>query len=84
MQESFRNEQGNVLYPDVVIHLPGERNIRADSKVSLVAYDRYVSATLQQVQQQALQEHIMSIEKSTWMNWLPNNTTVSRVPWILS
>ena len=63
MQESFRNEQGNVLYPDVVIHLPGERNIIVDSKVSLVAYDRYVSATSQQVQQQALQEHIMSIKK---------------------
>ena len=56
-------EQGNVLYPDVVIHLPGERNIIVDSKVSLVAYDRYVSATSQQVQQQALQEHIMSIKK---------------------
>jgi DNA recombination protein RmuC len=63
MQESFRNEQGNVLYPDVVIHLPGERNIIVDSKVSLVAYDRYVSATSQQVQQQALQEHILSIKK---------------------
>lgn len=45
MQESFRNEQGSVLYPDVVIHLPGERNIIVDSKVSLVAYDRYVSAS---------------------------------------
>ena len=63
MQESFRNEQGNVLYPDVVIHLPGERNIIVDSKVSLVAYDRYVSAASQQLQQQALQEHIMSIKK---------------------
>ncbi|HNR28347.1 MAG TPA: DNA recombination protein RmuC [Bacteroidales bacterium] len=63
MQESFRNEQGNVLYPDVVIHLPGERNIIVDSKVSLVAYDRYVSAASQQLQQQALQEHILSIKK---------------------
>ena len=63
MQESFRNEQGSVLYPDVVIHLPGERNIIVDSKVSLVAYDRYVSASSQEVQQQALQEHMVSMKK---------------------
>ncbi|MDD4434898.1 MAG: DNA recombination protein RmuC [Bacteroidales bacterium] len=63
MQESFRNEQGNMLYPDVVIHLPGERNIIVDSKVSLVAYDRYVSASSQQEQQQALQEHMVSVKK---------------------
>ncbi|HOR11817.1 MAG TPA: DNA recombination protein RmuC, partial [Bacteroidales bacterium] len=63
MQESFRNEQGNMLYPDVVIHLPGERNIIVDSKVSLVAYDRYVSASSQEEQQQALQEHMVSVKK---------------------
>ncbi len=63
MQESFRNEQGNVLYPDVVIHLPGERIIIVDSKVSLVAYERYVSAASQEVQLQALQEHMVSLKK---------------------
>jgi len=63
MQESFRNEQGNMLYPDVVIHLPGERNIIVDSKVSLVAYDRYVSASSQEEQQQALQKHMVSVKK---------------------
>lgn len=63
MQESFRNEQGNTLYPDVVIHLPGERTIIVDSKVSLVAYERYVSAISQEAQQQALQEHMVSMKK---------------------
>ena len=63
LQESFRNEHGNVLYPDIVIHLPGERIIIVDSKVSLVGYERYVSATSEEVQLQGLQEHMVSLKK---------------------
>ena len=63
MQESFRNEQGNILYPDVVIHLPGERVIVVDSKVSLVAYERYVSGASAEEQQPALTEHLLSMKK---------------------
>ena len=63
MQESFRTEQGNILYPDVVIHLPGERVIIVDSKVSLVAYERYASGNSAEEQHPALTEHMVSMKK---------------------
>ena len=63
MQESFRTEQGSILYPDVVIHLPGERVIIVDSKVSLIAYERYASGVSANEQQPALTEHLVSMKK---------------------
>jgi DNA recombination protein RmuC len=40
MQEPFRTSAGSCFYPYAVVHLPGERIIILDSKVSLLAYDR--------------------------------------------
>ncbi len=43
-QESFRDEEGNIKRPDVVVRLPQGRTIIIDSKVSLNDYDRYIKA----------------------------------------
>ena len=37
--------EGRVQRPDVIIHLPQEKHIILDSKVSLISYDRFLSAT---------------------------------------
>ena len=58
LQNSVRNAEGQLLIPDVVIHLPGGRNVVVDSKVSLIAYERYFSADTEDQAAMALAQHI--------------------------
>jgi DNA recombination protein RmuC len=44
IQESYTTEEGNRRRPDVIVNLPEEKKIIIDSKVSLVDYERLVSA----------------------------------------
>lgn len=61
LQASLKDPSGKQLRPDVLIKLPGARTIIVDSKVSLLAYDRYVAAATQEEQQVALKEHLQSM-----------------------
>jgi DNA recombination protein RmuC len=63
IQPTFTSAEGNRLRPDVVILYPGKRSIVVDSKVSLTAYERYVSAETEEERQAALREHIISVRK---------------------
>jgi DNA recombination protein RmuC len=58
-QKQFKNEQGDVLKPDVVLHLPEDKDIIIDSKVSLKAYKDYIN---DKSNIGALKAHIKSIE----------------------
>ena len=58
VQNSVRNAEGQLLIPDVVIHLPGGRNVVVDSKVSLIAYERYYSSDSDELASVALAQHI--------------------------
>ena len=40
-QKAFRDEEGNLQKPDVIVHMPGKRDIIIDSKVSLSAWHDY-------------------------------------------
>lgn len=51
----------SVQRPDVIVHLPDNKHIIIDSKVSLVAYERFMSAENENDQTTALKEHIASI-----------------------
>ncbi len=62
VQESLKDVEGKRLQPDVIIVYPDERRVVIDSKVSLVAYERYASAKTPDVQEKALQEHLRSIK----------------------
>ena len=61
VQQSFTNEHGKRMQPDVVISYPGERNVVIDAKVSLTAYERLSSAVTNEDQEIALRDHLLSI-----------------------
>ena len=61
MQYSVRSNDGDVLRPDVVIRLPDNKHLVVDSKVSLVAYEQFVSADLPEEKERHLKAHIESI-----------------------
>jgi DNA recombination protein RmuC len=61
-QASFTEQDGRRLQPDVVIHLPDNKDIVVDAKVSLVAYEQYSSAEEEGERKQALQAHVRSIK----------------------
>jgi DNA recombination protein RmuC len=60
-EEVVEGAGSNVLRPDVIVHLPDNKHIIIDSKVSLVAYERYSTAETEEQQIAFMKEHIMSI-----------------------
>jgi len=63
VQESRTSEEGCRLRPDVVIHLPQNKHLVIDSKVSLTAYELYCSATDDKEKESRLSEHAASVRK---------------------
>jgi len=51
----------SVQRPDVIIHLPDNKHIIIDSKVSLVAYERLMSAETEELRVAYLKDHINSL-----------------------
>jgi len=61
IQVNLRSEEGKKLQPDVIIHLPENKDVIVDSKVSLTAYERYYSESDEDKKTEALKQHIQSI-----------------------
>jgi len=61
LQATLKSEENRSYRPDVIIHMPQARDIIIDSKVSLVAYERFVSADKPEFKAHALKEHLLSI-----------------------
>jgi len=61
VQDSQRTADGKLLQPDVVLHLPEERRLVVDAKVSLVAYDRYIGAETDDERAAAVRLHLESV-----------------------
>ena len=61
LQVAVNGEDGRRFQPDVLVHLPGERDVIIDAKVSLTAYERYFNAEEEETREQALKEHVASV-----------------------
>lgn len=62
-QSSFKDVDGNQKRPDFIINLPEDKHLIIDSKVSLTAYERYVSTQDKSEKEQHLKEHLSSVHK---------------------
>ncbi|TCJ94840.1 DNA recombination protein RmuC [Volucribacter psittacicida] len=62
-QAHFKDTQGKHNYPDFVLNLPDNKHLIIDSKMSLNAYERAVSAELEGEREACLQEHIKAIKQ---------------------
>ncbi|NEN23485.1 DNA recombination protein RmuC [Cryomorpha ignava] len=62
IQQSFTNEDGRRLQPDVLIKLPEDKWIVVDSKVSLKAYEQYAADDIETESQAHLRDHLLSVK----------------------
>lgn len=60
-QVSLKSASGERYQPDVLVNLPGDRQVIVDAKVSLTAYQQFVAAEDEASRQQALRQHLLSL-----------------------
>ena len=61
IQQSFQTEDNRRVQPDVVVSLPEDKSIVIDSKVSLVAFERYFNEDDESRKNLHLREHVTSV-----------------------
>ena len=65
-QTSYKDREGNIFRPDVIVNLPEDRRIIIDSKVSLTAYARLMELDADSApaeRDSALKAHVDSVRK---------------------
>lgn len=62
VQKEFKNDDGEKLKPDVVVYLPGQKNLIIDSKVQLLAYDSYANTEDENERATFLKAHIEAMD----------------------
>ncbi len=63
VQQAHTADDGQRVYPDVVINLPDGKKMVVDSKVSLTAYERYSNEEDDVLKYSYLKEHVNSIKR---------------------
>jgi len=63
VQQGFTTEFGQRVFPDVVVNLPDGKKMVIDSKVSLVAYEKFCNEEDDILRASCLKEHVNSIKR---------------------
>ena len=61
VQGAATTDEGRRLMPDVVLHLPDDKHLVIDAKVSLTAYERYIAADDESSQDKYAKAHVDSL-----------------------
>lgn len=62
LQASFTDSEGQRLQPDAIIDLPDDKNLVIDSKVSLIAYERWINSELEEEKLEYAKQHLQSVK----------------------
>jgi DNA recombination protein RmuC len=62
LQTSLNHQEGNRLQPDAILDLPDNKHVIIDAKVSLVAYERLLSAENEEERELFVKQHILSVK----------------------
>lgn len=61
-QFSTTNDEGKRIQPDIIIQLPDDKHIIIDAKVSLVAYEQFISEEDDTQRESHLKNHLISVK----------------------
>ena len=61
IQNVIISEEGRRFQPDVIVNLPENKSVIIDSKLSLLAYEKFISSEDELQRQLSLKEHITSV-----------------------
>ena len=61
-QKAFKDTEGNIQKPDVVVHMPGKRDIIIDSKVSLSSWHEYANTKDKTVKELHLKKFLEAVK----------------------
>lgn len=62
LEEAHRDDDGNLVRPDAIVKLPGDRAIIIDSKLSLIAYNNYINCEDEEEKQGYLNAHLEAVK----------------------
>ncbi|MBO4675681.1 MAG: DNA recombination protein RmuC [Elusimicrobiaceae bacterium] len=62
-QVSFQTEEGNHQQPDFIVHLPHNRDMIIDSKMSLNSYTRWAACNNEEEKRTYLKDHVRAVEE---------------------
>ncbi len=63
VQADLRNDQGQMLRPDVIVNLPDQKHLIVDSKMTLNAYEEYVNAPTPEEKERWGKLHVESLKR---------------------